>query len=167
MTNWFHDINSDEVLDQSKTSMIQMTDLVDDDILYSGRGNKKDTHWSDDHRNIRIYNWCSLFHFFTDAVYKLYRVEYIATLNGSRWRVRPFAAGKEKWSCICRMFLMSYDDYSRARLIGMPYILENTSGTSTLIFPSPTLELILIEDTTLLKDHEYIHSGYMDRCTIA
>jgi hypothetical protein len=35
------------------------------------------------------------------------------------------------------MFLMSYDDHSQARLIGMPYILENTSGTSTLIFPSP------------------------------
>jgi hypothetical protein len=40
----FHDVNSDEELDQLKTSMIQMTDLVDNDILYSGRGNKKDTH---------------------------------------------------------------------------------------------------------------------------
>jgi hypothetical protein len=47
---------------------------------------------------------------------------------------------------------MSYDGCSRARLIRMPYILENTSGTSTLIFPSPAWELILIEDTTLLKD---------------
>jgi hypothetical protein len=61
MTNCFHDVNSDEELDQSKTSMIQMTDLVHDDILYSGRGNKKDTHLSDDHINIRIYNWCSWF----------------------------------------------------------------------------------------------------------
>jgi hypothetical protein len=40
----FHDVNSDEELDQLKTSTIQMTDLVDNDILYSGRGNKKDTH---------------------------------------------------------------------------------------------------------------------------
>jgi hypothetical protein len=40
----FHDVNLDEELDQLKTSMIQMTDLVDNDILYSGRGNKKDTH---------------------------------------------------------------------------------------------------------------------------
>jgi hypothetical protein len=55
--------------------MIQMTDLVDDDILYSRRGNEKDTHRSDDHRNIRIYNWCSSFHFFTDVVYKSYKVE--------------------------------------------------------------------------------------------
>jgi hypothetical protein len=53
------------------------------------------------------------------------------------------------------------------RLIRMPYILESTSGTSTLIFPSSAWELILIKDTTLLKDKEYIHSGYMDRCTIA
>jgi hypothetical protein len=52
-----------------------MTDLVDDDILYSGRGNKKDTHWSDDHDNIITYNWCSSFHFFTDVVYKSYKVE--------------------------------------------------------------------------------------------
>jgi hypothetical protein len=44
MTKPFHDVNSDEELDQSKTSMIQMIDLVDDDILYSGRGNEKDTH---------------------------------------------------------------------------------------------------------------------------
>jgi hypothetical protein len=50
-----------------------MTDLVDDDILYSGRGNEKDTRLSDDHYNIIIYNWCSLF-FFTDVVYKSYRV---------------------------------------------------------------------------------------------
>jgi hypothetical protein len=41
--------NEDEELDQSKTSTIQMTDLVDDDILYSGRGNEKDTHCSDDY----------------------------------------------------------------------------------------------------------------------
>jgi hypothetical protein len=38
-----------------------MTNLVDDDILYSGRGNKKDTRLFDDHHNIIIYNWCSLF----------------------------------------------------------------------------------------------------------
>jgi hypothetical protein len=44
MTKPFHDVNLDEELDESKTSTIQMTDLVDDDILYSGRGNKKDTH---------------------------------------------------------------------------------------------------------------------------
>jgi hypothetical protein len=44
MTKPFHDINSDEELDKSKTSTIQMTGLVDDDILYCGRGNKKDTH---------------------------------------------------------------------------------------------------------------------------
>jgi hypothetical protein len=43
MTKSFHDKNSDEELDESKPSMIQMTDLVDDDILYSGRGNEKDT----------------------------------------------------------------------------------------------------------------------------
>jgi hypothetical protein len=42
MTKPFHD-NSDEELDESKASMIQMTNLVDDDILYSGRGNEKDT----------------------------------------------------------------------------------------------------------------------------
>jgi hypothetical protein len=36
--------------------MIQMTDLVDDDILYSARGNQKDTHWSEDHNIIIIYN---------------------------------------------------------------------------------------------------------------
>jgi hypothetical protein len=65
------------------------------------------------------------------------------------------------------MFLMSYNDCSRARLIETPYILESTSGTSTLIFPSLVWELILIEDKALLKDQEYIHSGYMDRCTIA
>jgi hypothetical protein len=41
-------------------SMIQMTDLVDDDIRYNGRGNEKDTRLSDDHHNIIIYNWCSL-----------------------------------------------------------------------------------------------------------
>jgi hypothetical protein len=64
MTNWFYDINLDEELDQSMTSTIQMTNLVDDDILYSGRGNQKDTHWSEDHNNIIIYNWCSSFHFF-------------------------------------------------------------------------------------------------------
>jgi hypothetical protein len=40
--------NVDEELDESKTSMIQMIDLVDDNILYSGRGNEKDTHCSDD-----------------------------------------------------------------------------------------------------------------------
>jgi hypothetical protein len=55
--------------------MIQMTDLVDDDILYSGRGNENDIHLSDDHKNIIIYNWCSSFHFFTVVVYKSYRVE--------------------------------------------------------------------------------------------
>jgi hypothetical protein len=44
--------------------MIQMTDLVDDDILYSGIGNQKDTHWSEDHNIIIIYNWCSSFYFF-------------------------------------------------------------------------------------------------------
>jgi hypothetical protein len=42
MTKPFHDVNSDEELDESKASMIQMTNLVDDDILYSGRGNEKD-----------------------------------------------------------------------------------------------------------------------------
>jgi hypothetical protein len=42
--------------------MIQMIDLVDDDTLYSGRGNEKDTRLSDDHHNIIIYNWCSFFH---------------------------------------------------------------------------------------------------------
>jgi hypothetical protein len=44
MTKPFHDLNSYEELDESKASTIQMTDLVDDDILYSGRGNEKDTH---------------------------------------------------------------------------------------------------------------------------
>jgi hypothetical protein len=44
MTKPFHDVNIDEEVDESKASTIQMTDLVDDDILYSGRGNKKDTH---------------------------------------------------------------------------------------------------------------------------
>jgi hypothetical protein len=34
----------------------------------------------------------------------------------------------------------------------MPYILESISGTSTLIFLLPAWELILIEDTTLLKN---------------
>jgi hypothetical protein len=75
VTNLFHDVNSDEKLDQLKTSTIQMIDLVDDDILYSGRGNQKDTHWFEDHNNIIIYNWCSSFHFFTDVVYKSYRAE--------------------------------------------------------------------------------------------
>jgi hypothetical protein len=42
--------------------MIQMIDLVDDDTLYSGRGNEKDTCLFDDHHNIIIYNWCSFFH---------------------------------------------------------------------------------------------------------
>jgi hypothetical protein len=51
-----------------------MTDLVDDDILYSGRGNEKDIRLSDDHHNIIIYNWCSLF-FFIDVVYKSYWVQ--------------------------------------------------------------------------------------------
>jgi hypothetical protein len=100
----------------------------------------------------------------------LYRANWnhanIEELNSSRWRVRPFATGKEKWICICWMFLMSYDDCSWARRIGMPYIWESTSNTLTLIFPSLTWELILIDDTTLLKDHKYIHSRYMDRCTI-
>jgi hypothetical protein len=63
--------------------------------------------------------------------------------------------------------LMSYNDCSRARLIRVPYIFERTSGTSTHIFPSPAWELILIDNTTFLKDQEYIHSGYMDRYTIA
>jgi hypothetical protein len=49
MTNLLHDANADEELDQSKPSMIQMTNLVDDDILYSGRGNKKDTYSSNDY----------------------------------------------------------------------------------------------------------------------
>jgi hypothetical protein len=75
MIDWFHDVNLDEELDLSKISMIQMTDLVDDYIRYSGRDNEKDTHWSDAHNNIIIYNWCSLFHFFTDVVYRSYRVE--------------------------------------------------------------------------------------------
>jgi hypothetical protein len=44
MTKPLHDVISDEELDESKAPTIQMTDLVDDDILYSGRGNKKDTH---------------------------------------------------------------------------------------------------------------------------
>jgi hypothetical protein len=52
-----------------------MTDLVDDDILCSGGGNKNDTHWSEDHNNLIIYNWCSSFHFFIDVVFKSYRVE--------------------------------------------------------------------------------------------
>jgi hypothetical protein len=52
-----------------------MTVLVDDDILYSGRGNQMDTHWSKDHNIIILYNWCSSFHFFTDVVYKSYRIE--------------------------------------------------------------------------------------------
>jgi hypothetical protein len=65
------------------------------------------------------------------------------------------------------MFLMSYDDCSQARLIMMPYILEIISDTSTLIFPSPAWELILIDSIALQKDKEYIHSGYMDKCTIA
>jgi hypothetical protein len=45
--HWLHDANADGELDQLKTSTIQMTDLVDDDIVYSGRGNEKDTHWFD------------------------------------------------------------------------------------------------------------------------
>jgi hypothetical protein len=44
MTKPLPDVISDEELDESKAPTIQMTDLVDDDILYSGRGNKKDTH---------------------------------------------------------------------------------------------------------------------------
>jgi hypothetical protein len=51
-----------------------MIDLEDDDILYSGRGNEKDTRLSDDHHNIIIYNWCSIF-FLIDVVYKSYRVQ--------------------------------------------------------------------------------------------
>jgi hypothetical protein len=90
----------------------------------------------------------------------------IATRNSSRWRVLPFAADKEKCNCIWQMFLMSYDDYFQDRMIRMPYILESTSGSLTVIFPSPAWELILNEDTTLLKDQEYIHSRYMDKCTI-
>jgi hypothetical protein len=72
---------------------------------------------------------------FSDVVYKLYWVEkwkgdevdpydmvyhnlpksilycakwnlvVIATWNGSCWRVLRFATDKEKWSCICQMFL--------------------------------------------------------------
>jgi hypothetical protein len=42
-----------------------MIDLVDDDILYSGRGNQKDTHIIGAH----------CFIFFIDVVYKSYRVE--------------------------------------------------------------------------------------------
>jgi hypothetical protein len=48
-TNLLDDTNADEELDESKTSTIQMSDLVDDDILYSGRGNEKDAHCSDDY----------------------------------------------------------------------------------------------------------------------
>jgi hypothetical protein len=44
MTKPFHDVNSDEELDESKASTIQIIDLVDDDIMYSGRGNENDTH---------------------------------------------------------------------------------------------------------------------------
>jgi hypothetical protein len=44
MTKPFHNINLYEELDQSKTSMIQMIDLVDDDMMHSSRGNEKDTH---------------------------------------------------------------------------------------------------------------------------
>jgi hypothetical protein len=44
MTKSFHDINSDEELDELKASTIQMTNLVDNDILYSGRGNEKEAH---------------------------------------------------------------------------------------------------------------------------
>jgi hypothetical protein len=66
MTKPLHDVISDEELDESKAPTIQMTDLVDDDILYSGRGNKKDTHWFDDHGNHFI---------FSVVVYKSYRVE--------------------------------------------------------------------------------------------
>jgi hypothetical protein len=68
MTKPFHDINSDEELDESKTSMIQMIDFVDVDILYSGRGNKKDIHWSDDHNNIIIYNSWKSFYFFRCSI---------------------------------------------------------------------------------------------------
>jgi hypothetical protein len=61
MTKSFHDINSDEELDELKASTIQMTNLVDNDILYSGRGNEKETHRSDDHNNIIIYGSCKSF----------------------------------------------------------------------------------------------------------
>jgi hypothetical protein len=61
MTKSFHDINSDEELDELKASTIQMTNLVDNDILYSGRGNEKETHRSDDHNNIIIYDSCKSF----------------------------------------------------------------------------------------------------------
>jgi hypothetical protein len=61
MTKSFHDINSDEELDELKASTIQMTNLVDNDILYSGRGNEKEAHWSDDHNNIIIYDSCKSF----------------------------------------------------------------------------------------------------------
>jgi hypothetical protein len=43
ITLFVYDADTKEEHDQSKTSRIQMTDLVDDDILYNGRGNKEDT----------------------------------------------------------------------------------------------------------------------------
>jgi hypothetical protein len=105
-----------------------MTDLVDDDILYSGRGKKKDTPWSDDHNLSDDHGD----HFiFSDVVYKSYLVEnqkrdevdpydmdYHNLLNKhfvlskvkpcgycNVKRFLPFAADKEKWRCICQMFL--------------------------------------------------------------
>jgi hypothetical protein len=116
-----------------------MTDLVDDDKLYSGRCNENDTHLSDDNHNIIIYNWCSLF-FFTDVVYKWYRVQKwkrdevdpfdmvynnlskkhfvlrkvkpcgYCNVKRFPWRVLPLIADKEKCCCILQMFLMSYND---------------------------------------------------------
>jgi hypothetical protein len=43
ITFWLNDANVEEEFDQSITSTIQMSNLVDDDILYNGRGNKEDT----------------------------------------------------------------------------------------------------------------------------
>jgi hypothetical protein len=153
-----------------------MTDLVDDDILYSSSGNWKDNHWYDHYWNKWSYNWCSSFDVFTDVVYKSYRVEkqkrdevdpYDMVYHNLQNKHFVLCKVKPCGYCICRMFLMSYDNCSWARLIGMSYILESTSDTSTLIFPYLAWELILIDNTTLLKDQEYIHSGYMDRCSIA
>jgi hypothetical protein len=41
--------NAEEELDQSKISTIQMTNLIDDDILYNDRGKKVDTLLCDQH----------------------------------------------------------------------------------------------------------------------
>jgi hypothetical protein len=49
ITHLLNDANVEGELDQSKTSTIQMTDLVDDDIVCSGRGNKEDSLLFDHH----------------------------------------------------------------------------------------------------------------------